>query len=160
MRAAPRRLSPARPFAPAGRLRGFTLIEAMIVVAVIAILAAIALPSYQEYVRRANRAEARSGLLQAAHWLERVATASGRYLREDEVADSFPAAMTTVPSGTYTIQLVPDDEGRTYVLSATPQRAQVADKCGTVTLTQNGTRSVTIAGNTGSQTLIDECWGR
>ena len=46
--------------------RGFTLIEVMIVVAIVGILSAIAYPSYQEYVRRGHRAEARAGLLQAA----------------------------------------------------------------------------------------------
>ena len=56
--------------------QGFTLIEAMIVVAIVAILAAIALPSYQEYVRRGHRAEARAGLQQAATWMERAATAT------------------------------------------------------------------------------------
>ena len=45
--------------------QGFTLIELMIVVAVVAILSSIAYPSYTEYVRRGHRAEARAGLLQA-----------------------------------------------------------------------------------------------
>ena len=56
--------------------RGFTLIEVMIVVAIVAILSAIALPSYTEYIRRGNRAEARAGLLQAAQWM-RAAGRSG-----------------------------------------------------------------------------------
>ena len=56
---------------------GFTLIEVMIVVAIVAILSAIALPSYTEYIRRSHRADARAGLLQAQQWLERAATATG-----------------------------------------------------------------------------------
>lgn len=50
--------------------QGFTLIELMIVVAVIGILGAIAYPSYTEYVRRGHRADARAGLLQAQQWME------------------------------------------------------------------------------------------
>ncbi len=56
---------------------GFTLIELMIVVAVIVILGTVAVPSYNEYIRGVHRADARAGLLQAQQWLERAATATG-----------------------------------------------------------------------------------
>ena len=67
--------------------QGFTLIELMIVVAVVAILSSIAYPSYTEYVRRGHRAEARAGLLQGQQWLERAATATGTY----PASSAFPA---------------------------------------------------------------------
>ena len=47
---------------------GFTLIELMIVVAVIVILGTVAVPSYNEYIRGVHRADARAGLLQAQQW--------------------------------------------------------------------------------------------
>ena len=68
--------------------KGFTLIELMVVVAVVGILSAIAYPSYAEYIRRGHRADARAGLLQAQQWLERAATATGAY------PQTLPAALT------------------------------------------------------------------
>ena len=83
--------------------QGFTLIEMMIVVAVIGILSAIAYPNYTEYVRRGHRAEARAGLLQAAQWLERAATATGTY----PLAAAFPANLKKVPNERYDISYTP-----------------------------------------------------
>lgn len=121
---------------PAPRQRGFTLVELMIVVAVIGILAALAYPSYTEYVRRGYRAEARAGLMQAAQWMERAATASGTYPGIDAFAGT---ALTTVPSGTYAIS-VTDRTDSTYTLRATAQNAQRGDRCGNFTLEQSGLR--------------------
>ena len=59
--------------------QGFTLLELMIVVAIVGILSAIAYPSYAEYIRKGHRADARAGLLQAQQWLERASTATGVY---------------------------------------------------------------------------------
>ncbi|WP_088958981.1 type IV pilin protein [Variovorax sp. HW608] len=133
--------------------RGFTLIEVMIVVMVVAILAAIALPSYQEYMRRGRRAEARAALLQAAQWLERVATARGHYLTE---LTDFPGSLQTVPSDSYDIVLV-STSAHAYSLEAQPKNAQAGDKCGSFALNQSGERSLT---SPTAPELIAECWNR
>lgn len=93
--------------------RGFTLIELMIVVAVVGILTAIALPSYNEYIRRGHRADGRTTLLQTAQWMERAATANGTY------PTSLPSSMTSMASGRYAISL--DSDGSTFTLTATAQ---------------------------------------
>jgi type IV pilus assembly protein PilE len=133
--------------------RGFTLIELMIAVAVLAILAAIAVPGYTEYVRRARRAEARSGLLQAAQWMERAATANGLY----PAAANFPPALQTVPSGAYSIALTVPAGQTTFSLKATRQNNQTSDKCGTFTLDNTGQQGIADAD---TSVTVNECWGR
>lgn len=138
--------------------RGFTLIELMIVVAVVAILSAIALPSYNEYIRRGHRAEARAALLQAAQWMERAATANGTY----PLTVDFPGSLATVQSLRYAITVasptggVAANNGLTYTLTATPAGAQVGDRCGNFTLEHTGVRGA--ASKTPPDPLITECW--
>ena len=133
--------------------QGFTLIEVMIVVAIVAILAAIALPGYNEYIRRGHRADARAGLLQAQQWLERAATATGVY------PTSLPASLTWSGDGTkrYDIALAAGATNAAFTLTATPKGAQVGDKCGTYTLTHTGLRG---ANGVTSGDIVTECWGQ
>ena len=137
--------------------RGFTLIEVMIVVAIVGILSAIAYPSYQEYVRRGHRAEARAGLLQAAQWMERVATATGTY----PLTAQFPANLKTVPNDRYDISLESPIQGytngTTFRLTASPKGSQANDKCGNYTLTNTGLRG---ANGATSGAIVTECWGK
>lgn len=132
--------------------KGFTLIEIMIVVAIIAILSSIAFPSYTEYVMRGRRAEAKSALQQAALWMEKAQTATGAY----PLTAQFPANFAAVESGSYAITLVSAD-GVTYLLRATPAGPQVGDKCGNFTLDQTNRRLVE-----GATAPMDaaQCWQR
>ncbi|MDM0068019.1 type IV pilin protein [Variovorax sp. J31P207] len=138
------------------RTAAFSMIEVMVALAIVAILAALSLPSYHEAVRRGRRAEARTGLLQAAHWLERVATHTGSYL--DDEAD-FPETLKGVPSNSYAIGFEASQaRGSGYTLTATPRGAQVGDRCGGFTLDQAGLRGLASASAT--EALQAECWNR
>lgn len=152
------------------RINGFTLIEIMIVVAIVAILAAVALPSYRDYVNRGRRADAKAVLLQACQYMERVYTERGSYaLKSDGTAATtlslvgMPASLQSAPvdgaTKYYDIQPLANDFGTnvttsTFALQAVPIGAQSSDSCETLTITNTG-----IKGQASGKS-VDDCWNR
>lgn len=164
--------------AAAGRaMRGFSLMELMITLAIAAIIAAVAIPSYTAFVERGKRAAARSALLLAAAALERSYTTNGCYNRSSvaacqaqsgaalQLAD-LGAGLTRAPAEgrqSHLVTLV--SASQTYTLTATPCKTAGTcpgdsdsfedGKCGALTLDQAGVRGATKSGAD-----LNFCWQR
>ena len=113
---------------------GFTLIELCIVVVIVAILAAVAIPSYQKYVRDSRRQEAQQGLLTLSLLMERSFARAG----------SYPIALPSadLPTAYYTFSLDASSSSATsFKIQAAPTGAQSGDSCGTMTLNQAGQKT-------------------
>lgn len=138
---------------------GFTLVELMITVAVVAILAMIAIPNYTQYILRGNRTDATKTLALDAQALERCYSQSFAYAP----CTGVPVAGVATPSveGKYSVTIsIPDtitpgaSPTASYYISAVPVGSQAADTaCTSFTLNTAGTQ-----GATGSATT-QTCWG-
>lgn len=148
------------------RTTGFTLIELMITVAIIAILARIAYPSYQQYILKSHRADAKTALLDLATRQERLFTLQNTYTTVPAslgyAAASFPFAIQSGTQSYYqlyvTLTGTPGGTGASapgYSASAVNVGPQTADGCGAYTINQLGVQS-----NTGmaTGTTTAQCW--
>lgn len=128
------------------RAKGFTLIELMIVVAIVGILAAIAIPAFNEQMRKSRRSEAMQALsdmqLKQEHWRANHATYG-------TLADMGS------PTNPYYTLTITGNNANNYVITATPTAggAQAGDRCGNFILTNaNGVISKSVS------TSLTNCW--
>ena len=136
------------------RQRGITLMELMVVMTIVGILAAIAIPSYRMYVVRANRSDAKTALLGAAQSLERCYTNSTPYAYNSATCTAAVPNTWLLTPPTYRINVVAT--ATAYVLSAVPQAGQATNdtQCATFRLSSAGAQTITGSG------LATDCWRR
>ncbi|MEP6941597.1 MAG: type IV pilin protein [Betaproteobacteria bacterium] len=132
------------------RARGFTIVEVVIACAVVAILAALAYPSYVNTVQKSRRSDATSALLGAAGQLERYFTERNTY--STATLGSGGVYPSTSLNGYYTLSFGAQT-ATTYTLNAAPAGAQSGDACGTLTYTDAGLKGVT-----GGTKPVADCW--
>ncbi len=129
------------------RSTGFTLIELMIVVAIVGILAAIAYPSYIEHIKSGRRSEAKVALVDLASFME-------RYYTEKMTYAGAVLPYTVIPKGAtgdavyYTLAFK-DPPAATYMIQVTPGGVQSGDRCGVMGIDNRGAKT-----SGGS----DPCW--
>ncbi|MEH6453302.1 MAG: type IV pilin protein [Psychromonas sp.] len=120
------------------KIKGFTLTELLIVIAIIGILVAIVLPSYQEHIRSSNRVVAKLSLTKLAQEFERTNARQG----------SYPSSFSSLDTDTYTFSLAVSTND-TFTITATPIGSSASDECNVMSIDQ--------AGQTTPSTPAD-CW--
>lgn len=129
----------------ANQQKGVTLLELMVVVAIIGILASIAYPSYQESVAEGRRTDAQANIVTLAQHMEREFTENGNYTGAGLPYDKSPRDGA---DRFYTLSIV--SAAASYTVRATPVNAMAGDRCGVMTLNHRGQRT--------DQDAQDDCW--
>ncbi len=136
---------------------GFTLVELLIVVAIIAILATIAYPSYREHLQKTRRADCEGAMLEMAGALERHYTENNTYAgfqlgTGKDFVDQCPRDPNE--SATYNLTL-PTANASNFTIKAAPTGAQTGDRCGTLTLDESLAKGIESAA---SGVTAKDCW--
>lgn len=124
---------------------GFSLIELMVVVAVVGILAAVALPSYRDHIKKSRRAEAQAYLMAAAARQQQFLIDTRAYGTLANLTSGL--AIPSTVAAAYNITM-PDPNGTppTFTLTATPKSDQASEKCGTMSIDQAGSKTAATTG--------------
>jgi len=157
--------SSSRPVAGV-KASGFTLIELLIVVAIVAILASVSVGGYRQYVRRANRVDATSALLQVSAAQERFYLQNNRYATTADELAAPPSAglgISGTQHGLYDLAVVagPDGAAAGYTATATAssEASQRDDEdCRIFSIDQSGQRSAADAGGSKNAEVTARCW--
>jgi type IV pilus assembly protein PilE len=140
-------------------MKGFTLVELMVVLGIVAILLIVAVPSYTSHIRKSRRTEARTALLDLAGRQERLFSTTNTYSATPSAlgysGDAFPV---TVGSGYYQVDVAAPAPAAgalpTFTITATAIGSQAKDtQCATFTVDQTGAQSAS-----GSATASVDCW--
>ena len=124
----------------------------MIACAIVAILAAIAYPSYINSVQKSRRAEATAALLGVASQMERYSTEKGTYATAT-LGPAPPAVFASQTENSYYNLSLANLTATTYTIQAAPTGVQASDPCGTLTYNEQGAKDVT-----GGSWTKSQCW--
>lgn len=150
---------------PDAHRNGFTLIELMVVVAIIGILSSIAYPSYTEYVAKGRRSDAQKALLEASQYMQRWYAANNTYQTNDTTpaAPTLPGGLNRSPAtgtGTQAYSVAVSSASTTdYTITASRTQGgpMANDKCGNFTLTSTGVKGLAPGTNTTGYDVA-RCW--
>lgn len=134
------------------KMGGFSLMELMIALAIAALLATVAVPSYQEYVKKTRRGVAQGDLMGLASALERYYVDNHTFVGADPAAVFSNKSPVDGNERYYTLTITATR--RDFTAQAAPYGLQADDQCGTLTLTRSGVRDV--VGATASEP--EKCW--
>lgn len=137
-------------------IAGFTLIELMVTLAIIAILAGIGWPTYQGYIAKGHRADAIIAVTRAQSFLEKCYSNTRVYTKA--TCGPLPTDIATVPPAPnqhFTLDYSNSSGALSYTITATTTAAQAVDtNCAVLTLTNTGAKS----SKNNSSAVSTGCW--
>lgn len=148
------------------QLKGFTLIELMVVITIIAILAAVGYPSYIESVRKSRREEGKAMLLEMAGQQQRFFTTNNQYTSDltqlgytsPFLSENEYYAISVDTTG-FVVATGAGNRIMGYTLTAVPEKDQVNDRCGSFTYNSQGAKDIDTSTSLASNPLAaEDCW--